>query len=128
MLYWMSIASYTNIHMFLYAGSVQLKEVSMTVKSSNFDQQPVLGTSLDDLNVTEVEEHLNHARRVNRYQGQAAGIEEMLFEQRAVVEVDGKLIPTVAGLLFFGRWPQRYLPRQPSAWCIIVAIRSTARM
>jgi ATP-dependent DNA helicase RecG len=83
----------------------------MPVTSSNFDQQPVLNVSMaDDLDMKEVEDHLNHAKRVNRYQGHTLSVEEMLIEQRAVVKVDGKLVPTVAGLLFFGRWPQRHLP------------------
>lgn len=83
----------------------------MPLASSNFDQQPVADTSIDvDLDIKEVEEHLNHAKRVNRYQGHALSVEEMLLEQRAVTNVDGKLVPTVAGLLFFGRWPQRHLP------------------
>lgn len=83
----------------------------MSVTSSNFDQQPVLNASIDaDLDMKEVEDHLNHSKRVNRYQGQTLSVEEMLIEQRAVVKVGGNLVPTVAGLLFFGRWPQRYLP------------------
>ncbi|MDP9313821.1 MAG: hypothetical protein M3R24_23570 [Chloroflexota bacterium] len=84
----------------------------MSVSSSNFDQQPVPDTLLqDDLDINEAEEHLQHAKRTNRYQGQTPTVEEMLFEQRAVVKLDGKLVPTVAGLLFFGRWPQRHLPQ-----------------
>lgn len=82
----------------------------MPVSSSNFDQQPVPGTSLDDLNMNDVEDHWNNAKRVNRYQGHTTQVEDMLIEQRALANVDGKLTPTISGLLFFGRWPQRYLP------------------
>ena len=74
-----------------------------------FDEQPIVGTTLDDLDLNEVEEHRSHAIRVNRYQGQARTPIEMLIEQHALVDVNGTQVPTVAGLLFFGRWPQRYL-------------------
>ncbi len=33
-----------------------------------------------------------------------------MLEQRAAVELESTIIPTVAGILFFGQQPQRFLP------------------
>lgn len=77
---------------------------------AHFDETPVPGTTLDDLNIDEVEKHLAHALRVNRYPGEARTAIDMLVEQRAVMRVGVTYVPTVAGMLVFGRFPQRYLP------------------
>ncbi len=75
-----------------------------------FDETPVDGTTLDDLDLHEAEQHLQQALRVNRYPGEARTPLDMLVEQHAVVQQGDTYVPTVAGLLVFGRYPQRHLP------------------
>ncbi len=76
---------------------------------TKFEETPVIEATLEDLDVTEVEEHLDHALRVNRYNGEARTPEEFLQDEHAVVQIDGRLVPTHAGMLMFGRRPQRFL-------------------
>lgn len=75
-----------------------------------FDETPVEGTTLDDLELQEAETHLDQALRANRYPGEARTPLDMLIEQHAVVPHGDTYIPTVAGMLIFGRYPQRHLP------------------
>jgi ATP-dependent DNA helicase RecG len=81
-----------------------------THDTNKFDQTPVTGTDLKDLDLQEVERHLDYAIRTNRYAGEARDVLEFLVEQRAAVKDGLGIKPTIAGLLVFGRWPQRYLP------------------
>jgi ATP-dependent DNA helicase RecG len=75
-----------------------------------FDQTPVVGATMDDLNLGDVEQHIASSRAQRRYQGTATEAIPFLLEQHAVAEIESALIPTVAGLLFFGVHPQRFLP------------------
>ena len=78
--------------------------------STTFDQTPVVTTTLDDLDLQAAAQHLDYARAQGRYRGDAADPIAFLIEQRAVVEIESAVIPTVAGILFFGKQPQRHLP------------------
>lgn len=78
-----------------------------------FDQQLVEGATYADLDEGKVQDFLR--RRQEAYPGTtlpsapvAQVITEMLEGTR---ERDGELIPTYTGMLFFGREPQRFLPR-----------------
>jgi ATP-dependent DNA helicase RecG len=82
----------------------------MTTQSS-FDQTTVPGTTRDDLDDKTVEQHVDYTRNTGRYSGAASTLDDFLLEQGAVVSQDGRLVPTVAGFLMFGRWPQRHLPQ-----------------
>ena len=75
-----------------------------------FDQSPVIGASLEDLDLVEVEQHLTACRERGRYNGTASEPLEFLVEQRAVVEIERTVFPTVAGIMFFGHQPQRFMP------------------
>jgi ATP-dependent DNA helicase RecG len=75
-----------------------------------FDQSPVITATLADLDLDEVARHLEAARTTGRYRGQLQEAMPFLLEQCAVVELESTIIPTVAGILFFGRHPQHYLP------------------
>lgn len=74
-----------------------------------YEEQPVLGTGLDDLDLPFFESY---------YQKQFEGtLEEsdvalpvLLKNMKLLAEQDGTLLLTVAGLLLFGKDPQRYLP------------------
>ena len=75
-----------------------------------FDQSPVVTTTMDDLDLDDVARHIERAHATSRYQGPTTEPIPFLLEQRAAVEVESTIIPTVAGILFFGRQPQRVLP------------------
>ena len=77
---------------------------------NRFDETPVAGASIDDLDLQEAEKHFEYASRANRYPGDARDVREFLLEQRAALKDGSTLVPTIAGLLVFGRSPQRYLP------------------
>ncbi len=75
-----------------------------------FDQTPVIGATLDDIDLRDVEQHIRYSRDQARYQGIVVDPIPFLVEHQAVVEIEKVVIPTVAGVLFFGIHPQRFLP------------------
>ena len=82
-----------------------------TIQNTNkCDETAVAGAGIEDLDLQEVERHLDYASRSNRYAGEARDAREFLVEQRAAVKDGASLVPSVAGLLVFGRSPQRFLP------------------
>jgi ATP-dependent DNA helicase RecG len=78
--------------------------------ATKFDQAPATDATLADLDLKEVEDHVAHALRVNRYSGDASTVERFLVDEHAAIQQGQTLVPTVAGLLMFGRRPQRLLP------------------
>ena len=78
--------------------------------TTTFDQTPVVGATLEDLDLRDVEQHIAYSRDQGRYQGSATEPVPFLIEQHAAAEIEKAIIPTVAGLLFFGTHPQRFLP------------------
>ncbi len=77
---------------------------------NKFDQTAVPGASLQDLDMQSVEYHIDYAIRAGRYGGESRDPLDFLIEQRAAVEQGNEIVPSVAGLLVFGRWPQHFLP------------------
>jgi ATP-dependent DNA helicase RecG len=70
-------------------------------ESFHFDEQPVAGASLDDLDLDDAQRLLTRA-----FEG--VGEDRVLSYLRALSCVDGE-VPTLTGVLFFGRDPQRFL-------------------
>lgn len=81
----------------------------LDLRPPRFEETPVIGASITDINMQEVEAHLDYAIRVSRYTGEARDPTEFLVEHHAVRRIDDRLIPTVVGLLMFGVRPQRFL-------------------
>src|SRR5688572_12977949 len=75
-----------------------------------FDQTPVIGAILEDIDLQDVERHIRYCHEQDRYQGMTEAPIPFLIEHQAVVEIEKTVIPTVAGVLFFGIHPQRFLP------------------
>jgi ATP-dependent DNA helicase RecG len=72
-----------------------------------FDEEPVLRATLQDLDRAKLEKYLT--RRKEARPNAACWdqpFEQILKQQQIVVEVDGVLHPTLAGLLMFGIYPQ----------------------
>lgn len=78
-----------------------------------FDQQLVEGVTYEDLDEAKVQDFLR--RRQEAYPDATppgASLPKVIAEMLAGArERDGELAPTYTGLLFFGRNPQRFLPR-----------------
>jgi predicted HTH transcriptional regulator len=76
------------------------------IEIEHIDALPVRGPTLADLDLGRVERHVQTARSTV-----AADALSYLQQQRGVIAVDGELVPTLGGLLCFGREPQRWLPQ-----------------
>ncbi len=77
-----------------------------------FDVEPVAGATLDDLDLTRLENFVNSLKRsrpdaayLNR------PLEEVLMQLRIISRSNGELAPTLAGLLVFGKYPQAFEPQ-----------------
>jgi predicted HTH transcriptional regulator len=79
--------------------------VTSWVEIEHIDALPVRGASLDDIDMGRVGRHLQSARSAR-----TADPFGYLRQQGGVAEVDGRLTPTLGGLLCFGHDPQHLLP------------------
>lgn len=79
--------------------------MSSWIEIEHVDALPVRGASLDDLDLERVSTHLQRARN-------AGSSEPLVYlrERQGVVAVGEELVPTLGGLLCFGRAPQQVLP------------------
>ena len=73
------------------------------------ERQPILDALLSDINLNSVRDHIDTAIKRRGYDGPTEP-EEYLIEHGCLVhEDDGKLTPTLAGIVAFGREPHRYV-------------------
>lgn len=73
------------------------------------DSWPVRMTTLNMIDMNRVTTHVAEALKRGRYIGPTDPLEYML-KKRCVVEVEGEVYPTLAGILCFGRDPQQLFP------------------
>jgi predicted HTH transcriptional regulator len=76
---------------------------------SSTELQPVLGATLDDLHENLVREHITTAVRRRAY-AQSTEPQAYLLRHKCVTEVDTQFVPTVLGMLAFGRDSNSWLP------------------
>lgn len=83
------------------------------MEQRSFEETPIAGATLSDLDMRLVERHIDQARSQGRLlrPEESATSESFLLYHRCIVEADEQLVPTMAGILFFGRDPQRWLPQ-----------------
>lgn len=72
------------------------------------ERQPIPGSSLNDINLNLVREHIDTAIRRRGYAGPVAP-EAYLIEHGCLVATDDHFIPTLAGIVAFGREPHRHV-------------------
>ncbi len=77
-----------------------------------FDEEPVLEATLDDLDRTKLEGYLalRKAARPGAHYW-SLPFEQVLCVLKILVDVEGVLRPTLAGLLMFGNYPQTFEPQ-----------------
>src|SRR5690348_16013929 len=72
------------------------------------DRQPVIGATLDDLDMAIVRRHILTAQERGRYEGSADPL-DYLRQFSGIVDVDGTTVPTLASVLMFAAEPERWL-------------------
>ena len=73
------------------------------------DSLPVRMTTLEMIDMQRVATHVTDALERGRYQGPTEPL-EYLLKKRCVVEVEGEMYPTLAGILCFAHTPQQLFP------------------
>jgi len=74
-----------------------------------FDAEPIIEATLEDLDRGKLEEYLAQQRKARPNAPYwSLPFEQILSQLRIVIETDGILRPTLAGLLMFGSYPQRF--------------------
>ena len=77
-----------------------------------YDRKPVPGASLDDLDMRRLVNYFRDLRQQPYPQpGDVEAWIRLLVNTELMVEVSGRAVPTVGGLLLFGRQPNRHLPQ-----------------
>ena len=77
-----------------------------------FDEEPIKEASLHDLNKDRLQDYiaaLKKSRPQATYLNKS--FEQVLAQLHIVKDVDGRLAPTLAGLLMFGSYPQAFEPQ-----------------
>ena len=72
------------------------------------DRQPVIGATLDDLNMAAVGRHILIAQERGRYEGSAEPL-DYLRQFSGLIDIDGTAVPTLASILMFATEPERWL-------------------
>jgi ATP-dependent DNA helicase RecG len=78
--------------------------------ASEYDRQPVEGATLGDIDENWVRWYLARRAEKRGLEVPATPLPNILTGLGALVERDGRLVPTRAGVLFFGRDPQAFAP------------------
>lgn len=74
-----------------------------------FDAEPILEATLEDLDRAKLEDYLAKQKKARpRAPYWSQSFEQILRQLRIVVDVNGTQRPTLAGLLVFGSYPQRF--------------------
>ncbi len=80
-------------------------------QTTDYDSEPAHGTSMSDIDLGEVEKYLHRFREINPGVANHIGSEQFLSNEKCIVVREGKPIPTVAGILFFGKAPEKFFPK-----------------
>jgi ATP-dependent DNA helicase RecG len=86
-----------------------VNELVARIGDERIDTLPVERAELADLDLDAVAHHIARATESDRYDGGTKDPMTFLREMRCLVEHDGRMIPTLAGLLIFGRRPQSFI-------------------
>lgn len=90
----------------------QLRQLLVEKGMVLFESRLPPDVTYQDLDEQQVEAYIQayYAAAKFQYWGSQPGVNDVLMQRGCLQEVDGELRPTYAGLLLFGRTPQRWLP------------------
>ncbi len=83
-----------------------IRELAWRSKGLSVDEMPVYGANPDEINLEIFKAYLDE----NRHTFKTEKIQDQLRHYRLIIEEHGKTYPTLAGLLLFGKSPDRYYP------------------
>lgn len=86
-----------------------MNELVLRIGDERIDALPVTRAQFEDLDLDVVAEHITRAASNDRYDGARTDPLGFLQEMRCLVEDDGRMVPTLAGLLLFGKRPQAFV-------------------
>jgi len=76
----------------------------------HYDSIPIFGSSIDDLDWLKLKEYFLNTRGVDIEQMKSR-INQLLVNTELMVRREEKIFPTAAGILLFGKIPQKFLPQ-----------------
>ncbi|MBA3946213.1 MAG: hypothetical protein H0X37_16820 [Herpetosiphonaceae bacterium] len=86
-----------------------MAEMTLQISDERVDTLPVANAQVSDLDLDAVARHIKGAVETGRYDGGQTEPELFLREMRCLVEHEGRVTPSMSGLLVFGRRPQAFL-------------------
>jgi predicted HTH transcriptional regulator len=84
----------------------------------DWELEPAYNATMDDMDLERVNTFLAQRATSGQRSSRFKNIERGLVGMRCAVEVDGTIVPTNAGILFFGQSPQDHLPQSEVA-CVL---------
>ena len=93
-------------------GGAEIRHLASAKGAGDYEKEPVPGTTMADLDEAVIAEYVNK-RRLRSPRGEKLDGAELLLDSGAI---DAAGTPTVAGLLLFGRNPQRFLPQSSAVF------------
>ena len=87
----------------------KLQQLMVERKKIIFEEHPCEGAVYEDIDLNKVRQYIK--ARTEKFRTQIdIPPEDMLKSRKCLIELSGKLLPTHAGILLFGKDPQRLLP------------------
>lgn len=97
----------------------ELLELANDRGLQDWELQPARRATMQDLDMEKVEAHLKRRASGNRQAGRFNEVEQVLIGMEcATVTNNGEIVPTNAGILFFGHDPQKHL-MQSEVVCVL---------
>lgn len=75
----------------------------------DWELQPARDATMEDIDLARVEAYVGQRSTLSRQRGRLDDIEQTLIGLKCARRIQKKIVPTNAGILFFGRDPQRHI-------------------
>src|SRR5712691_4324468 len=97
----------------------ELSEMIYDRGSRDWEVEPAYNATMEDMDLEKVQALIARRSASGRQSGRFKNIERVLIGMRCAVEVSsGTIVPTNAGMLFFGQSPQDHIP-QSEVVCVL---------
>jgi ATP-dependent DNA helicase RecG len=96
----------------------ELLEVANDRGLLDWERQPIRHATMEDIDLEKVRAYLARRVATTRQASRFEQIEQVLLGMGCAVPIDNSLVPTHAGILFFGHHPQEYLVQADVA-CVL---------